>query len=93
MVRQLRLTLFFDTLVPDVIERTISGRLKQIRLRGALGRKRFPPPPQLEHHILHNLLGNRPRPDNRLGRPDKGRVPGAENRIERSLIACSKPFG
>jgi hypothetical protein len=64
--------------------------LKQVRLRRALGSERFPPPPKLQHHLLHNLLGNRPRPNNRLGRPDERWVPRAKNRIERAFIACTE---
>jgi hypothetical protein len=58
LLHQLRLAFLLDALVTDVIERPVSRGSKEIGLGRALLRQRPTPPPELEHHILHDLFGN-----------------------------------
>src|SRR5690349_7878583 len=69
-----------------MVEHAVSGRLEQIGLRRPLRRQRLPPPPQLEHHVLYDLLGYRTVAQHPFGRPDERPVPRAKDRVERLRV-------
>jgi len=46
-----------DSLVSNMIERSIAGGSYEISAKGLFNYQRFPPAPQLEHDVLRYLLG------------------------------------
>ena len=82
----LRLSESLHPFVPEIVERAIPRGLKEVRLRRRPLRDVGAPLPQLQHHVLNDLLGYRARAHERFGCPDERRVPGAENGVERRLI-------
>ena len=81
-----------DSLMTDVIERAIAGRSKQIRAKRLLDLQGLPPPPQLQHHFLSDLLGERAFADDRFSHPHQVCVVGAEYRIEGALVSGTDAF-
>jgi hypothetical protein len=71
----------------DMVERSVSRRLKQISLRRALLGQKLTSSPKLEHYILNDLFRDCTRTDKRFGRAHERRVPGPKDRVERPLIS------
>ena len=67
----------------EVVEGAVARRLEEVGLRRAGAVEPLAAAPQLEHHVLHELLGHRPVAHHRVRRPHQRRVPGAEDRVER----------
>ena len=61
-----------------------AGRLMQHDLLAA--------PPELEHHVLNDFFGGSSVVKQRVGDAHEGRVPLAEERIERPLISLPEPL-
>ncbi len=74
-------------LMANEIEGPVAGRAEQIGLQRGFYGKRLPASPQLEHHILRQLLGGRTLSQHPLGEMDEACVVGAEDDVEGSFIA------
>ena len=70
-----------------MVQRPVARRADEIGPRALLVAELLAPAPHLEQHVLHDLLGQRPLAHDPLGDADERRVPGAEDRVERVLVA------
>jgi hypothetical protein len=87
LTRDVRLTPPLHAAVPQVIERPVSRRPKQVRAQRLIDRQRLPAAPQLEHHVLHDLLRHRATPQHPLGESDERRIMSAKDRVEGVFVA------
>lgn len=77
--------------VPEIVERQVPRRLVQVRAKRGLGHERFPPSPELEQHLLRDILCRRGIPQDSVGRADEPRVVLAEERLEGGIVTGSAP--
>jgi hypothetical protein len=69
-----------------VIEGAIPGGAHEIGAEALLHLERLAPAPQLEHHLLRDLLSGPLFADNRLGEPHQTRIVRAKNGVECPLV-------
>src|SRR5437868_12893210 len=82
-----RRALLLHTKVAEVIERPVARRTDEVRARTVLGAELLAPAPHLEQNVLHDLLGDGALADDPFGDAHEWRVPCAEERVERPLVA------
>src|ERR1043165_5155355 len=80
-----------DTMMADQVQRPVPGDLEQVGTKGGIENYIVPAAPQLQHHVLRDVLPRRPIPEDRLGEADQIRVIGAEDGIEPLLDSLPKP--
>ena len=88
----LGLASLFDLEVAEVVEDAVPGRLEEVGLCGPVGREGFSAAPQLEHDVLHQLLGHSPVAEHSLRRADERAIPGPKDRVECGRVSASETF-
>ena len=77
--------------MPQVIQGAIPRRLQEVAAHGFSHVEAVAAPPQLEHHILRNLLGRRALTEHRFRDAHEQPVVRAEYRVERTCLTGAKP--
>jgi hypothetical protein len=77
-----------NSLVTQLIERTVAGGTEEICAQGSFDDEGGTSPPKLEHDILRDLFGLGTVVQHGLGNADEVCVMSAENGVVRGLVAC-----